>query len=131
MGSDMILTRDYDLIRSIIERDDILPTFCGKSPSDEVLKNENILYFYDENVGLFPAQLDGKELIFHAAVPKENRGIKAINSIKGLFKDLLGRGYTIKTKTRDFPHIKRFINSIGFEYFGEEGNRKVYILRAL
>ena len=129
MGVDVNITTDYALIRSIIERADILEGFCGHSPSRDDLESEDIIYFYDEDIGLFPANVRGKNLFFHAAIPKENRGKKAIKAAKELGVILLEKGYNIYAIQRDEPHLKRFAKMIGFKFVKKtESGKMLYQL---
>ena len=129
----MIVTRDYDLIRSIIEQPDILPGFNnGNKPTKDQLESDSMVYFYEPGVGLFPANLiSDKALVFHAAIPKESRGIKAIRAAKSLGVELLANGFTIYTQQVNKPHFKRFVLLIGFEFLFIKKHLHYYQLRAV
>ena len=113
----MIVTTDCGLIKSILSRDDIVPTFCGGAlPCDEVVMRGDVIYFYEPDVGLFPAEVIGlKRLLIHAAIPKLNRGKLAINAAKELAKRLFNSGYEILTVQKKMKHLKMFVLAIGFE----------------
>jgi len=121
------ITTDYDLVRSIIERPDILPGFNdGKTPSEEQLRDRHIIYFYDDEVGLFPANVHGKTLVMHAAIPKENRGKKTIHAAKALAKLLVGNGYRVMTQQRKKRHLKSFVSAVGFKFIETIDDMNIY-----
>jgi len=128
-----MVTNDYELIKSIIARDDILPTLNhGEMPSMEQIMDDSIVYFYEPDVGLFPANVIGDHrLLMHVAIPKENRGKKALKAARKLVKQLIDKGYTLLARAVDKPHIKRFITMIGAEHTGYDGKYHNYILRGV
>ena len=113
----MTPTTDMGLVRSILDRDDIAHGFYdGERATDEQLNNLGLMYFYQEDVGLFVANISGKTLIFHAAIPKENRGKKAVNAAIDLGKILLGAGYRVLTVQANKLHQRLFVKAVGFVY---------------
>ena len=120
-------TTDYELIRSIIERPDIMPTFCGGCPTDEAIEDKRLIWFYQEDVGFLAVNMNGKYLIFHAAIPTENRGKKALDAARELATNLTSNGYIVMTKVfKDELHIKSFVRLVGFEKTGESEAMNYY-----
>lgn len=125
-----MITTDYNLIRSILEQPDILPGFRhGKSPTEEQLQNKGIIYFYEPDVGLFPANILGKTLVMHAAIPKENRGKKAVNAAKRLATYLTKNGYRVMTQQKDKRHLKAFVRMVGFEFISTLNDLNIYLFK--
>lgn len=127
----MNTTTNIELIKSIIGRDDILPAFCGGVlPCDEEIMRGDIIYFYEPEVGLFPAEVIGhNRLLIHAAIPKRSRGKLAINAAKELANRLFSAGYEIFTVQKKIRHLKLFVLMVGFERIGSSSNRNYFIFR--
>ena len=120
------ITQDYALVRSIIEDPDVMPGYCGDTPPTEgQLRHKEMVYFYDPAVGLFPANVFGRVLVMHAAIPKKNRGIKAVNAAKALAALLHQAGYTVLAQQRNLPHLRAFVKMVGFGYLGMAGELTV------
>lgn len=118
------LTKDERLIRSILEDDTVIDGFSN----GERLKDlSNALYFYDKDVGIFPARVAGRLISIHAAVTKKNRGAKAIKSARSLVKALVGAGYEVIARIRyNDKHVKRFVTMVGFIYSHDKNNYHIY-----
>ena len=116
-------TNDHALIRSILDRPDVGPDFYNNEGfTDEEIDGPDLIFFHQEDVGLLVANVKGNTLIFHAAIPKENRGKKTIDAINALGKALLKAGYNILTAQEDKLYMRVFARSIGFKFIGTDGD---------
>ena len=123
-------TKDMGLVRSILDREDITPGFFGdERATDSQLSSVDLIYFHQPGVGLFVANIKGNSLIFHAAIPKENRGRKAVAAAIALGKVLLKAGYTIYTVQANKLHQRLFVKAVGFVYLltDNEGMRWYFL----
>ena len=122
----MIITEDEELIRSILEDETVVDGFSdGEKLKDVYL--ENAVYFYEPGVGLFPSKIKGNVLSMHAAIPKENRGIKAVDTAKVLCRCLVTIGYYVIARVRyTDKHVKHFVKMVGFEYQYDNDNYHIY-----
>jgi len=122
----MIVTTDEALIRSYLDDDTVREGF---GPVDDVLMPD-ALYFYEPDVGLFPARYEGNVINVHAAIPKKNRGIKMIRAAKHLGQWLLARDWRVFTTVEhEKRHIIHCIKLIGFMKIGELDRYAVYRYR--
>ncbi len=118
------ITTDESLIRSILEDETVIDGF---SDGKRIKDLSNAVYFYDKDVGLFPCRVKGKVISIHAAIPKENRGIKAVNSARTLVRSLVNAGYDVIARIRyTDKHVKRFVMMVGFIYSHDKNNYHIY-----
>lgn len=119
----MILTTDETLIRSILEDETVIDGFSdGKR-----IENLDIgIYFYEPDVGLFPVNLKGNAVCVHAAIPKKNRGLKALEAAKWL-ANVLCLKYDVFTQVRhNREHVKRFVKMVGFTHLYDTDTHHFY-----
>jgi len=122
----VIITRDEPLIRSILEDDSVIHGFNDGEKLDSVFL-PGALYFYERNVGLFPAKVNGSIISMHAAIPSKNRGVRAIKSAKWLCRFLVDIGYDVIARVRyNDGHVKRFVSMVGFVYSHDKNNYHIY-----
>lgn len=116
--------RDEVLIRSILEDETVIDGVTG----GEILADlPSSLYFYSPNVGLLPANAKGNTLSFHAAIPKKNRGIKAIKATRILANELSKSGYDIYARVeKGIKHIKAFTLMVGLTYLYDYDKYHIY-----
>lgn len=120
----MPITTDERLIRSILEDKSVIDGFNGGKRIEDL---SNAVYFYDKAVGLFPCRIKGKVISIHAAIPKENRGIKAVKSAKSLVSSLVSAGYDVIARVMyTDKHVQRFVNMVGFIYLCDKDGFKIY-----
>ena len=124
VGSTMTIINDERLIRSILEDNTVIDGF---SDGERIEDLSNALYFYDKDIGIFPVRIAGKVISIHAAIPKKNRGIKAIKSAKTLVRSLVCAGYDVIARIRyNDKHVKRFVGMVGFIYSHDKNNYHIY-----
>lgn len=122
----MIITQDEDLIRSILEDETVIEGF-NQGERIEKIPFDNAVYFYDEEVGLFPCKVKDNIISIHAAIPKKNRGVKAIKAAKDLCSYLVDVGFYVMARVRyTDKHVKRFVNMVGFVYQCDKNNYHIY-----
>lgn len=120
----MILTTDEKLIRSILEDESVIDGF-NDGKIIETLPDE--LYFYEEGVGLFPCNIQGKLISIHAAIPKKNRGIKAVKAARSLIKTLAAGGYDVwATISYNRKNVELFALLAGLSYVKSSEEYKIY-----
>lgn len=120
----MQLTTDEALIRSIIEDESVIQGFNDGERMNDL---SSCTFFYEEGVGLFPAMFKGNLISIHAAIPKKNRGIKAVRAAQGLARTLVDAGYELTARIRyNNKHLKRFVGMVGFSYQYDKGNYHYY-----
>ncbi len=120
----MIITEDEELIRSILDDETVIQGF---SHGERVEDLSNAIYFYEEGIGLFPARVSGKVVSIHAAIPKKNRGIKAIKAATRLAQSLIESGYDVTARVRYTDrHVKRFVKMVGFDHLCDNDNYHIY-----
>ena len=120
-----MITTDEVLIRSILEDPTVKGAYEGLSPDSVFF--DNAVYFYYEGVGLFPATFNDSQISVHAAIPKKNRGLKAIEAGKDLVEGLKDAGWEVYARVRkENKHVIRYVRMIGFERVGDFGNRYLY-----
>ena len=120
----LILTTDEALIRSIIEDETVIDGF---SDGDRIEDLGNAVYFYEEGVGLFPARIKNSVVSIHAAIPKKNRGVKAVKAARSLANDLKGSGYTVTVQVRyNNKQGRAFVNMVGFSHIGSNEQYQLY-----
>ena len=119
-----MITTDEVLIRSILED----PTVIDGFSDGEVIKDlTGGIYFYIPDVGLFPSVLRGNVLSCHAAIPKKNRGIKAVKAVKILIKELVDLGYELETRARhENKAAHRFNVMVGFVCYDTDSKHRLY-----
>lgn len=123
-GISLSITCDEDLIRSILEDETVIDGFSDGKRIEDL---SNAVYFYDENVGLFPSRIEGRVISMHAAIPKNNRGIKAIKSARSLVRSLVGAGYDVIARIRyNDKHVQRFVTMVGFIYSHDSNSYQIY-----
>lgn len=121
-----MITTDEKLIRSILEDPEIRGGYWGELRPDNVFL-DNVVYYYYEGVGLFPATFNDKQITIHAAVPKKNRGIKAVRAGKELAEELKGSGWEVYVKVRkELKHGIRYVRMIGFTKIRELDRHYLY-----
>lgn len=121
----MIITTDEDLIRSILEDPTVVDGF--DNPTDNVLIDDAV-YFYEEGVGLFPSRFKGYSISVHAAIPKKNRGAKAVAAGKFLIRWLRDAGWKVFVQVgKEKRHVNCYARMVGLEKYGE--NEKYYLYR--
>ena len=120
----IVTTEDERLIRSILEDSTVIHGFSDGARIEDL---SSAVYFYDENTGLFPSRIAGNVISVHAAIPKKNRGIKAIKSARVLVRSLVCAGYDVIARIRyNDKHVKRFVTMIGFIYSHDKNNYHIY-----
>lgn len=122
----MILDRSIDeaLIRSLLEDKTIIDDLTG---GEKLTTLPDSLYFYNPDIGLLPANAKGNALSFHAAIPRKNRGIKAIRSAKKLAVELSTAGYDVYARvSKGLKHVKAFLLMVGFTYLYDHDKYHIY-----
>lgn len=123
----MIITTDETLIRSILEDETVIQGFNDEKPIDNVFFDDAV-YFYEEGVGLFPSRFKGNSISIHAAIPKENRGEKAIAAGHFLAQRLTDMGWKVFSQiAKEKKHVNRYAKMVGMQRFGE--TEKYYLYR--
>ena len=118
---------DMDIVLSILSQDDVWPGFCGRKPTKEDVNRQDIIYFLASGVGLFVANIVGdRELVFHAAIPKVNRGKKALSAARSLAKRMSEDGYKLYIQQRKEKHLNMFAKMAGFTFKGCSENKNFY-----
>ena len=121
-----MITTDEKLIRSILEDPTVSGGYWGELRPDNVFL-DNVVYFYYEGVGLFPATFTDSQITIHAAIPKKNRGIKAIEAGKDLAKDLKDSGWEVYVMVRkELKHGICYVRQIGFTRVNELKEHYLY-----
>jgi hypothetical protein len=121
-----MITTDEKLIRSILEDPSVRDGYWGELRPDNVFL-DNVVYFYYENVGLFPATFNDSQITIHAAIPKKNRGIKAVRAGIELAEDLRGAGWEVYVQVRkELKHGIRYVKMIGFTMIKELNEHYLY-----
>lgn len=126
VGSFKILdpAKDEYLIRSILEGDTVIDGFSDGVPLEDL---GIAVYFYDPNVGLFPARVKGKHIDIHAAIPKENRGRAAVESARCLAKVLTSFGLNVQSRIKhNNKHVIRFARAVGMTHIYNNDTHKIY-----
>jgi hypothetical protein len=119
-------THDEAIIRSILEDESVKEGFDGIELLDDLFAG-GAVYFYDPDVGLMPCLVDGLTIEVHAAIPKENRGAKAVRFGRELLKRLSEQGYNVTTVIgRNKKHVQRYAALIGFSFDYEDNKAKYY-----
>ena len=121
----MVLTTDDALIRSILEDESVIGGYEGIENVMDLHKNA--IYLHSEGIGIFPAIIDGDNADIHAAIPKANRGLRALKAGKLAVYILMWLGYTVTAKVRYNDKATRsFINMVGFTYVDSDAEFKNY-----
>lgn len=122
----MIITQDEQLIRSILEDKTVIQGFSDGKRLDTIYLDDSV-YFYEKNIGLFPCKIKDNVISIHAAIPKKNRGLKAIRAAKNLCNYLIEVGFYVIARVRyTDKHVKRFVNMVGFVYDYDKDNYHIY-----
>lgn len=120
----MILTTDETLIRSILEDESVIGGF---SDGERVEDLSDAYYFYEEGVGIFPTRIKNSIASIHAAIPKKNRGRKALEAAKNIVNILKLSGYTVTAQVRyNDKKTRSFVNMVGFSLTGSNNNYQLY-----
>lgn len=121
-----MITTDEKLIRSILEDPEVRGGYWGELRPDNVFL-DNVVYFYYEGVGLFPATFNDSQITIHAAIPKKNRGSKAIKAGKELANELKDAGWEVYVKVRkELKHGIMYVRMIGFTKIRELNEHYLY-----
>lgn len=124
----MILTRDESIIMPILN--EVLDTFNNGEPiPDGLIDREDKLFLYEDGC-LFPTTIRDDLMLanFHAAVPKECRGKRAVKAAKICIKHLKDLGYTvISTIGNNRPEVRLFARLCGFQYIKDHNDLRIYI----
>lgn len=120
----MELTTNETLIRSILEDESVIGGFSDGEVIEDL---SDAFYFYEEGVGLFPARISDGVASMHAAIPKKNRGKKAVKAAKNLAYALDALGYTVTTQVR-YNNKKShcFVRMVGFKLTGQSDQYQLY-----
>jgi len=120
------VTTDEVLIRSILEDPTVIDGFSDGERLDSAILADAV-YFHEPDVGLFPSRISGDFINVHAAIPKKNRGIKAVKAAKKLGKYLTLIGFNAYTTVRkNNSSAIRFNHMVGLTRVGELDNHFVY-----
>lgn len=120
----MIITTDQALIRSILEDKTVIDGFSDGKPVEDL---SDAVYFYEEGVGLFPTRIKDRVASIHAAIPKKNRGVKALEAAKNAVNILKLSGYTVIARVRYTDKKTRsFVNMVGFSKIGSNDEFQLY-----
>ena len=120
----MELTTDESLIRSILEDESVIDGFSDGKPVDDLT---DAYFFYEEGVGIFPVRINNGVVDIHAAIPKKNRGKKALEAAKSISNILTLSGYTVTARVRyNDKKTRCFINMVGFHLTGSNDQYQMY-----
>ena len=120
----MNLTTDETLIRSILEDETVIDGF---SDGEKVEDLSTAIFLYEEGVGIFPTRITGGVACIHAAIPKKNRGKKALEAAKSAVNMLRTSGYTVIAQVRyNDKKTRSFVNMVGFTLTGFNDPYKLY-----
>lgn len=123
----MILTRDKSIIMPILN--EVLDTFNNGEPIlDGFIDREDKLFLYEDGC-LFPTTIREDIMLanFHAAVPKECRGKRAVKAAKICIKYLKGLGYTvISSIEHDRKDVRLVVNAAGAKYLNDCDGYRIY-----
>ena len=115
---------DEKLIRSILEDESVIDGFSDGEVIEDL---SDAIYFYEEGVGLFPSRIKDKVITMHAAIPKKNRGIKAVKTARKLANTLKDFGYTVMVQVRyNNKQGRAFVNMVGFTLTGSNDHYRLY-----
>lgn len=99
----MITTSNESIIRQILEDETVIQGFNNGQKLDE-LYLDRAVYFYSEQIGLMPTIINGKDAYLNIAIPKKNRGSKALKWSIDVIEYLVNKGYTVRADI-DVDHI--------------------------
>jgi hypothetical protein len=99
----VITTSDEAIIRSILEDETVIHGFNNGQKLDE-LYLDRAIYFYNEDIGLMPVVIDGNDAFLNIAIPKQNRGSKALKWSIDVIEYLVNKGYTVRADI-DIDHL--------------------------
>jgi hypothetical protein len=120
----MRLTKDEKLIRSIIEHESVIDGFSDGVPIEDLSR---YLFFYDEGVGVYMAIINNNVVSVHPAIPKDNRGLKALKSARWLANFIVSKGYKLITRiSYNKKTSMHFASLIGFTHVGDADGYKIY-----
>ena len=118
------LTTDETLIRTILEDDSVIEGF---SDGERVEDLSSALYFHEKGVGIFPVVIREGKASIHAAIPKKNRGKKALEACKNVINTLKTMGYEVIAQVRyNDKKTRCFVNMVGFTSTGSNNNHQLY-----
>lgn len=123
----MILTRDESIIMPILN--EVLDTFNNGEPiPDGTIDRKDKLFLYEDGC-LFPTTIRDDLMLanFHAAVPKECRGKRAVKAAKICIKHLKDLGYTVISSVgHDRKDVRLWVNVSGATYLNDYKGYRIY-----
>lgn len=114
-------------IRHYLDDPEILEGF-NDGQRVEDLRLFDAIYLHVKGTGLFPVNVHGKIASIHAAIPRKNRGKKAIKAGKMAINWLRDKGYMVTCQVRkDRPDVMNYASLCGFKRISESDRYIIYI----